>query len=108
MYTRTRVLAKAACGMLARPPLAVAAFALFAALSGVALQSSAAERYEHGLLWRIEGTGAPASHVFGTVHLADPRVTSLPPAVARELDQARSLTLESAQGLQCALRHNSS
>jgi len=89
-----RILAKAAFAMLARPPRAVAAFALFAALSGVALQSLAAERYEHGLLWRVEGAGSPASHVFGTVHLADPRVTSLPPAVARELEQARSLTLE--------------
>jgi uncharacterized protein YbaP (TraB family) len=89
-----RILATAAFAMLARPPRAVAVFALFAALSGVALQSPAAERYEHGLLWRIEGAGAPASHVFGTVHLADPRVTNLPPAVARELDQARSLTLE--------------
>jgi uncharacterized protein YbaP (TraB family) len=89
-----RILAKAAFAMLARPPRAVAVFALFAALSGAALQSPAAERYEHGMLWRIEGAGAPASHVFGTVHLADPRVTSLPPAVARELDQARSLTLE--------------
>jgi uncharacterized protein YbaP (TraB family) len=88
------ILAKAAFAILARPPRAAAVFALFAALSGVALQSPAAERYEHGLLWRIEGAHAPASHVFGTVHLADPRVTSLPPAVARELDQARSLTLE--------------
>ena len=78
-----------------RPQRAVAVFALFAALSGVALQSPAAERYERGLLWRVEGAGAPASHVFGTIHLADPRVTSLPPAVARELDRARSLTLES-------------
>jgi len=80
--------------MLALPPRAAAMLVLFAALSGVALHSSAAERYEHGLLWRIEGANAPASHVFGTMHLADPRVTSLPPAVARELDQARSLTLE--------------
>lgn len=89
-----RILAKAAFAMLARPPRAVAAFVLFGALSGFALPAAAAERYEHGLLWRIEGRDAPASHVFGTVHLADPRVTSLPPAVARELDQARSLTLE--------------
>jgi uncharacterized protein YbaP (TraB family) len=88
------ILAKAALAMLACPPRGVAVFALFAALAGVALQSPAAERYEHGLLWRIEGASAPASHVFGTVHLADPRVTSLPPAVARALDQARSLTLE--------------
>jgi hypothetical protein len=80
---------------LTRPPRTVAVFALFAALSGIALQSYAAERYDRGLLWRIEGAGAPASHVFGTVHLADPRVTRLPTEVARELDQARSLTLES-------------
>lgn len=54
----------------------------------------AAAQYEQGLLWRIEGKGAAASHVFGTVHLADPRVTKLPPAVARELDRARSVSLE--------------
>lgn len=84
----------AAFARLARPQRAAAVFALFAALSGIAPQSPAAERYEYGLLWRIEGAGAPASHVFGTVHLADPRVTRLPPAVARELDQARSVTLE--------------
>ena len=75
---------------------AAAALALLAALPGVAPQLHAAERYERGLLWRVEGAGAAASHVFGTVHLADPRVTRLPPAVARELDEARSLTLESS------------
>ena len=75
---------------------AAAALALLAALSSVAPQLHAAERYEHGLLWRVEGAGTAASHVFGTVHLADPRVTRLPPAVVRELEQARSLTLESS------------
>ena len=87
---------RATLAALARLPRAVAMLALFLGLGGVALPSAtAAERFERGLLWRIEGAGAPASHVFGTVHLADPRVTRLPPAVARELDQARSLTLES-------------
>jgi hypothetical protein len=90
-----RILGQAASGVVARPPRAVAVFALFAALAGAALPSPAAERYEHGLLWRIESADAPASHVFGTIHLADPRVTRLPPAVAREFGQARSLTLES-------------
>ncbi len=85
---------RSAFAALARLPRAVAVLGLFAALSGVALPSPAAERYEYGLLWRIEGGAAPASHVFGTVHLADPRVTRLPSAVARELDQARSVTLE--------------
>lgn len=47
-----------------------------------------------GLLWKIEGAGAPASHLLGTIHVDDPRVTVLPPPVARELKQARSLTVE--------------
>jgi uncharacterized protein YbaP (TraB family) len=79
---------------LAQSLRAVGALALLCGLAGLALPAPAAERYEYGLLWRIEGAGAPASHVFGTVHLADPRVTRLPPEVARALDQARSLTLE--------------
>lgn len=78
--------------MIAR--LRIAAFALLAALAAVPGQ--AAERFEQGLLWRIEGKGAPASHVFGTIHLADPRVTRLPPAVSREFTQARSLTIEAS------------
>jgi len=59
-----------------------------------AAPAPAAESFERGLLWRIEGKGASPSHVFGTVHLADPRVTKLPPVVARELDQASSVSLE--------------
>ncbi len=70
------------------------ALVLFVALAAMAVPASAAERFEQGLLWRVDGKGAPASHVFGTMHLADPRVTQLPPAVARELNQARSVTLE--------------
>lgn len=53
-----------------------------------------AQRYDRGLLWRVEGAGAQASHVFGTVHLSDPRVTKLPPEVARALDGARSFAME--------------
>ena len=63
-------------------------------LAGAAAPLLAAERYEQGLLWRVEGKGAPASHVFGTIHLADPRVTALPPLVAREFERARSVVLE--------------
>jgi uncharacterized protein YbaP (TraB family) len=68
--------------------------ALLGVLAGGIVPAFAAERYERGLLWRIEGKSVPASHVFGTIHLADPRVTTLPPAVATELNRARSLTLE--------------
>jgi uncharacterized protein YbaP (TraB family) len=88
-------LASAALAVLARPRRVAAVLALFLALgSGASPLATAAERYEQGLLWRIEEAGAPPSHIFGTIHLADPRVTALPPAVARELDRARSLTLE--------------
>lgn len=74
---------------------AAAAAALLALLAGAAAPA-AAQRFEQGLLWRIEGPGAPPSHVFGTVHVDDPRVTRLPPAVARALEQAHSLTIELA------------
>ena len=73
---------------------AAIALTLLGVLAGGIAPAPAAERYERGLLWRIEGKAAPASHVFGTIHLADPRVTVLPPAVAKELNRARSLTLE--------------
>jgi hypothetical protein len=69
-----------------------AAFVLLAALA--ADPAGAAERFGEGLLWRIDGKDAPASHVFGTIHLADPRVTTLPPSVAREFKRSRSLTIE--------------
>jgi uncharacterized protein len=73
--------------------LRLSAVALLAAVLAAA-PALAAEPYERGLLWRIEGKGAAPSHVFGTVHLADPRVTRLPSAVAREFDRARSVSLE--------------
>jgi uncharacterized protein YbaP (TraB family) len=67
-------------------------------LAVVVPAAHAAERYGEGLLWRIDGKGAPANHVFGTIHLADPRVTTLPPAVAKEFKQARSVTIEAGAG----------
>jgi uncharacterized protein YbaP (TraB family) len=53
-----------------------------------------AQRFDQGLLWRIEGSGAPVSHIFGTVHVSDKRVTQLPSAVTRALGDARSLSIE--------------
>jgi uncharacterized protein YbaP (TraB family) len=71
---------------------ACAALFFFAVLAAV--PAHAAERFGEGILWRVEGKGAPVSHVFGTIHLADTRVTTLPPAVDREFKQSRSLTIE--------------
>jgi uncharacterized protein YbaP (TraB family) len=70
--------------------LAMAALVLSAALSAA---PAAAQRYEQGLLWRIE-SGAAVSHVFGTIHVEDPRVTKLPAPVARAFDESRNLTVE--------------
>jgi hypothetical protein len=62
-------------------------FAPFAATAG-------GMPFGQGLLWRIERDGTPASHVFGTMHLSDPRVTALPEPVASALRAARRLALE--------------
>jgi uncharacterized protein len=51
--------------------------------------------YTQGLLWKVESaeTAAP-SYVFGTIHLADPRVTRLPPPVRESFDASKSFTME--------------
>lgn len=51
-------------------------------------------RYARGLLWRIARPGAPASHVFGTIHLADPRVLDIPEPVTRALARSRRYFME--------------
>ena len=71
---------------------AYAAALLFVALALVAAPAGA-QRYEQGLLWRIESPSG-ASHVFGTIHVDDPRVIELPPPVTRALEGSRSLTVE--------------
>lgn len=55
---------------------------------------SARERYEHGLLWRVTKPGVPPSHVYGTIHVPDPRLAELPAPVREAFDAARSLMLE--------------
>jgi uncharacterized protein YbaP (TraB family) len=44
---------------------------VLAQLMPVAALVHAQSPYDKGLLWRIEKAGAPASHLFGTIHLAD-------------------------------------
>jgi uncharacterized protein YbaP (TraB family) len=48
------------------------------------------------LLWRVEAKtpGGQPSHLFGTVHITDPRVHELPPAVRSALDKSRKVALE--------------
>ena len=57
---------------------------------------ASAEKLLHGqgLLWKIEGGGAAPSYLFGTIHLRDTRVTTLPGPVAEAIDATRSLSIE--------------
>jgi uncharacterized protein len=48
----------------------------------------------HGLLFRLEKAGVAPSHVFGTLHSGDPRVTALPAPVAQALAAARTFATE--------------
>jgi uncharacterized protein YbaP (TraB family) len=50
--------------------------------------------YGNGLLWRIEGHGIEPAYLFGTIHLEDPRVTELPPAVRDAFEGADSFITE--------------
>ncbi|HSA91127.1 MAG TPA: TraB/GumN family protein [Burkholderiales bacterium] len=52
------------------------------------------ERFARGLLWRVEKAGIAASHVYGTIHVPDPRLAELPAVVRGRFDAARSLMLE--------------
>lgn len=80
-------------------PLAGRAIRFIALLLwGIALppQLAAAESLRHGqgLLWQVEKDGAPASHVFGTIHLADPEIVALPRPVRDAFAASRSLSVE--------------
>lgn len=51
-------------------------------------------RFSRGLLWRVSKPGVAPSHVFGTMHIADPRVLLIPDPVMRALAQAKSYAME--------------
>jgi uncharacterized protein YbaP (TraB family) len=57
-------------------------------------QAAGAVPYGQGLLWRVDGTDAPPSHVFGTAHSKDPRITRLAKPVAAAFETATSLAIE--------------
>ncbi|TAK80067.1 MAG: TraB/GumN family protein [Betaproteobacteria bacterium] len=55
---------------------------------------AAAKRFQRGLLWRVTHKKMAASHVYGTIHVADARLGSLPRPVQKAFDAAKSLMLE--------------
>ncbi|BCJ92422.1 GumN family protein [Terrihabitans soli] len=48
-----------------------------------------------GLLWKIEGAKKP-SYLFGTIHLSDPRVTTLAPEVKKAFGESSRIAVEIA------------
>ena len=69
---------------------AVGVFPLAALLAVVAC----AEPFDRGVLWRLERPGVAPSYVFGTLHSADRRVTTLVPAVAQAFAACRTFAME--------------
>lgn len=68
-------------------------------LAGVPVQAASAgkpipEPFSSGLLWRVSRPGMPASHVFGTIHVADPRVLLLPDAAQAAFEASRTFAME--------------
>jgi uncharacterized protein YbaP (TraB family) len=52
-----------------------------------------------GLLWKLEKAGEKPSFLFGTMHMTDPRVTTLPPAAQKAYDAADTIVIETTEVL---------
>ena len=66
----------------------LAGLALAALLPGRAGAAPAKTRFGRGLLWRVSRRNAAPSYIFGTIHLADPRVLALVRAQGYRLARA--------------------
>ncbi|MGH8584859.1 MAG: TraB/GumN family protein [Gammaproteobacteria bacterium] len=51
-------------------------------------------RFDRGLLFQVTKTGHSESHVFGTIHVGDPRVLALPKPVTDAFEKSRGLVIE--------------
>lgn len=51
-------------------------------------------RFDRGLLFQVTKVGHPESHVFGTIHVGDPRVLALPKPVSEAFEKSRGLVVE--------------
>ncbi|MCG7508644.1 TraB/GumN family protein [Mesorhizobium retamae] len=52
-----------------------------------------------GLLWKLEKSGENPSWLFGTMHMTDPRVVSLPEAAQKAFDGAETVIIETTDVL---------
>jgi uncharacterized protein len=56
------------------------------------------------MLWRVERAGLQPSYLFGTMHISDPRLTTLSPAVLQAVRTSKSVALEIADMSPTAMR----
>ncbi|TPN83718.1 polysaccharide biosynthesis protein GumN [Mesorhizobium sp. CU2] len=52
-----------------------------------------------GLLWKLEKPGEKPSYLFGTMHMTDMRVTTLPPAAQKAYDGAGTIIIETTDAM---------
>ena len=83
---------------------AVACLLLAPELLLAAEAAAPAQTFSRGLLWRVSKPGVRTSYVFGTIHLADPRVLEVPDAVVRALAGSKRYYSENDQGAPEAAR----
>ncbi len=81
----------------ARDWAVAAACALALATAPVAADPTAPP-FSEGLLWRVSRAGVQDSFVFGTIHIADPRVNRIAKPVEDALGRSRTLALELGAG----------
>lgn len=72
----------------------LAGLAVAAMLPGRAGAAPAKTRFGRGLLWRVSRRNTAPSYIFGTIHVADPRVLDLSEAVLDAFARCRRLLVE--------------
>lgn len=90
------------CAIAVPPATRILAFLVLVSLVLVPGGAQAVEpalQFTHGLLWRVSKAGVAPSYVFGTIHVADPRVLDLPEPVTRALNRSRHYYMESYLGV---------
>ncbi len=58
------------------------------------MRDAAAVLNDGAILWKVEKAGLATSHLFGTMHITDARVTQLSPAATAALSQSKAVVLE--------------
>jgi len=95
MISITRILAQyGSQGMTAARLATTLGVVLALLLAGTASRAASTADDTRGLLWKVEGKNQKPSYLFGTIHIADPRVTNLPPTVRTVFDAADALIVE--------------